>query len=182
MACAGSSIVGVELPERTTGEEDPELASAIARLLEMLIIVGDAEVHEGGQIRPLTADRVGVVCAHVSQVAAVQERLPLPLRDVLVETADRFQGLERDVILVHHPLSGRAAVTPFHLDAGRLCVMLSRHRVACFVFYRAGLGRALERYVPGEVRPLGVTLDREYAGWSAHHFIATELARRRLSA
>lgn len=168
LACKGSSIVGVELDGRMTGEEDPELAGAIVDLIAQLVIVGDAHVREGSGVRPLDADRIGVVCAHVSQVAAVQERLPLPLRGVLVETADRFQGLERDVVLVHHPLSGRAAADPFHLDPGRLCVMLSRHRVACFVLYRGGLGGLLESYAPTGGRPLGVAVDPEYAGWKAH--------------
>jgi hypothetical protein len=42
-------------------------------------------------------------------------------------------------MLVYHPLSGRVDASAFHLDAGRLCVALSRHRVVCFVFARAGI-------------------------------------------
>jgi len=36
-------------------------------------------------------------------------------------------------MFVQHPLSGRADATDFHLDAGRLCVLLSGHRVACWI-------------------------------------------------
>ena len=38
--------------------------------------------------------------------------------DVLVETANRYQGLERDLTLVWHPLRGRIRTGAFHFDAG----------------------------------------------------------------
>lgn len=95
---------------------------------------------------------------------------------VLVETADRFQGLERKVVLVHHPLSGRSDVSEFHLDVGRLCVMLSRHRVACMVFWRSGvLERLITATASGE-RTLEQVQDREFAGWHAQHQILSKLS------
>ena len=43
------------------------------------------------------------------QLDAVRERLPGRLADVFAETGDRFQGLERPIMLVHRPLSGPAS-------------------------------------------------------------------------
>jgi hypothetical protein len=39
-----------------------------------------------------------------------------------------MQGLEREAVIVVHPLAGYRDTPPFALDPGRLCVTLSRHR------------------------------------------------------
>jgi hypothetical protein len=49
-----------------------------------------------------------------------------------IETADRFQGLERHAMTVHHPLSGLVDLDTFHLNAEQLCVMLLCYSVVCF--------------------------------------------------
>ena len=167
----GASLVQIELPARVTGEADEDLAEAMVALIVRLIERGARvldDVDGAPREARLTASMIGVVCAHVSQVNAVRERLPEALSEVFVETADRFQGLERRVMLVHHPLSGRADASAFHLDAGRLCVMLSRHRVACFVFARAGVEEMLLRHAPAGDRVLGLEEDEEFEGWRAH--------------
>jgi hypothetical protein len=117
------------------------------------------------------------VCAHRTQVAAVRDRLPPACGPILVETANRFQGLERPVMLVYHPLSGRVDASAFHLDAGRLCVALSRHRVVCFVFARAGIADLLRRYAPSGNRVLGIPTDPEFLGWRAHLTVLTALQK-----
>ena len=175
-AVAGDpKVVMVELPTQITGEMDAELAdelvSAIRRLLSR-----QAWMRDDGIVSPVTADKIGVVCAHVSQVNAVRERLGDELSDVFVETANRFQGIERAFMFVHHPLSGRADATAFHLDAGRLCVMLSRHRIACWVFGRQGIGQQLMRFAPVGDRALGIDDDAEYGGWRAHVSIIASLS------
>jgi hypothetical protein len=167
LAAQGASLVQVELPPRIAGEVDEELADTVVGFATRLLDRG-ARVRDDGREYPLTGAAIGVVCAHVSQVNAVRERLPQSLSDVLVETSDRFQGLERPIMLVHHPLSGRADASEFHLDAGRLCVMLSRHRVACFVVARGGLEELLLRYAPSGDRALGLGEDLEFNGWHAH--------------
>ena len=113
------------------------------------------------------------------QVNAIRERLPATLSDVFVETSDRFQGLERQLMFVHHPLSGRADASAFHLEAGRLCVMMSRHRVACWLVGRAGISERLLRYAPSGDRTLGIDEDPEFEGWRAHLSILRKLAEER---
>ena len=177
LAGSGASMVAVELPGRVTGEHDPEIAGAIVGLAGRLLERGTVVSDETGE-RPLTPAMIGVVCAHVSQVHAVQERLGAGMEGVLVETADRFQGLERPVMLVHHPLSGRSDADEFHLDAGRLCVMTSRHSVACFVFARGGIEDMLLRHAPSGERVLGSDEDAEFEGWRAHQAVLRGLRGR----
>ena len=173
---AGASIVMVELPPQITGEADgalaQELVASIRRLLRRRAWVSD-----DGRGREVTAGDIGVVCAHVSQVNAVRERLGPGLADVFVETANRFQGIERPFMFVHHPLSGRADATAFHLDAGRLCVMLSRHRIGCWIFGRQGIAEQLTRFAPAGDRALGIDDDPEYHGWRAHLTLLAALSR-----
>src|SRR5262249_40463331 len=47
---------------------------------------------------------------------------------VLIGTANQAQGLEREVVVVIHPLAGYRELPAFATDHGRLCVALSRHR------------------------------------------------------
>jgi superfamily I DNA and/or RNA helicase len=172
----GASLLQVELPAEITGEVDDELAESIVSLIRRLL-ERRAKIEELSASRVLRPSDIGVVCAHVAQTNAVRERLPRELSDVFVETADRFQGLERPIMLVYHPLSGRTDADTFHLDGGRMCVALSRHRVACFIVSRAGVRDMLLRYAPSGDRVLGINEDREYEGWRAQVRIAEELVR-----
>jgi len=176
-AASGASMILVELPAMITGEVDAELADELVWTIRRVLERG-ARTRDDGSRQDVDADMIGVACAHVSQVNAVRERLGTDLSNVFVETANRFQGLERPLMFVHHPLSGRADATGFHLDAGRLCVMLSRHRIACWIFAREGIGRQLRRYAPTGDRVLGIPDDPEYAGWRAHTELMNDLLRR----
>ncbi len=178
LAARGASLVQAELPPLVAGEVDEALADAIVGLIGRLV-QRQARIRDEDGEQPLVPRMIGVVCAHVAQVNAVRERLPATWADVLVETADRYQGLERPLMLVYHPLSGRADADAFHLDSGRLCVALSRHRVTCFVVARAGVEDLLLRYAPSGDRILGSDEDREYDGWRAQLAIVQMLRRNR---
>lgn len=175
----GQSVVAVELPPAISGDDDPELAAEIvwtvARLLRRRPRITDRNEQEVD----VSPAMVGVSCAQIAQVSAIRERLAeLGLEDVFVETANRFQGLERPLMFVQHPLSGRADATAFHLDAGRLCVLLSRHSVGCWLFTRAGLEQQLRRYAPVGDRSLGISDDPEYDGWRANLYMVENLRGR----
>ncbi|MGO6718529.1 AAA domain-containing protein [Rhizobium ruizarguesonis] len=172
----GASIVMVELPPQITGEADGELAQELVESIRRLLM-RRAQMSDDGRISEVLPRDIGVVCAHVSQVNAVRERLGAGMADVFVETANRFQGIERPFMFVHHPLSGRADATAFHLDAGRLCVMLSRHRIGCWIFGRHGISEQLTRFAPAGDRALGIDDDPEYHGWRAHLTLLAALSR-----
>ncbi len=169
---AGESMAGVMLPKKLTGEHDPELSELIAQTARCLT---GSLIEDMGEVRELHPSDIGIACSHRSQVQAVREHLGADMHDVLVETADRFQGLERKVMLVHHPLSGRGDASAFHLDVGRLCVMLSRHRIACLVFWREGILELLDSAPMSGERVLGDAEDGEYSGRCAHKAVLCEL-------
>lgn len=178
IAAAGASLCMVELPAKITGEVDEDVAVTIVRMIGRLFQRGPT-VMEDGLTRNLHPSMIGIVCAHVSQVNAIRERLPVELSEVFVETSDRFQGLERQLMFVHHPLSGRADASAFHLEAGRLCVMMSRHRIACWLVGREGIADRLLRHAPSGDRVLGIDEDAEFEGWRAHLSILRKLADER---
>ncbi|MBL8806182.1 MAG: hypothetical protein JNN22_04980 [Rhodospirillales bacterium] len=173
----GASLAFVELPAMQTGEVDPELANEIVWTVRRLLMRGATILGENGESVLVTPDMIGIACAQVAQVNAIRERLGDDLANVFVESANRFQGLERPLMFVQHPLSGRADATSFHLDAGRLCVLLSRHRVACWIFGREGISRQLRRYAPKGDRSLGISDDPEFEGWHANMTLMQALSR-----
>jgi hypothetical protein len=139
----------------------------VRRILSRVPVV----VEEEEAATTLQPYEVGVVVSHREQVSAVAQALG-PLADqVLVETANRFQGLERKVVFGIHPLSGVLHPSDFHLNPGRMCVMMSRHQVICFLLSRAGLGEALMSYMPDDDRFLGQVDDPSYGGWRAHEAV-----------
>ncbi|MCW2893726.1 MAG: helicase, partial [Actinomycetia bacterium] len=94
---------------------------------------------------------------------------------VVADTANRLQGREFDVMIMLHPLSGRRDATAFHLEAGRLCVLASRHRHACVVVARAGIPELLDAHPSAEPVHLGVPV-KFPDGWEAHQSFMAHLA------
>ena len=173
----------LELPARHTPRTDPEAVRAVATVVRRLLDRGGAATSERApeEPGPLTADRIAVGTAHRDQAAAVRAALAeLGVTDVTVDTANRLQGREYDVTVVLHPLSGRPDATAFHLETGRLCVLASRHRHACIVVCRAGVGELLDDYPSTEPVQLG-TLVKFPDGWEANHAVLARLAEHRVS-
>lgn len=75
----------------------------------------------------MTAADLAVVVPHVAQAGAVRALLA-DMPDVLVGTVNALQGLERPAVVALHPMAGYRSAEAFALDAGRMCVTLSRHR------------------------------------------------------
>ncbi|MEU5829302.1 AAA family ATPase [Micromonospora tulbaghiae] len=168
-----------ELPARHTVRTDGEAAAACAELALRVLRRGAVAVSEaapGGA--PVTADRIAVGAAHRDQVAAIRSRLGGAGAGITVDTANRLQGREYDVTIVLHPLSGRRDATAFHLESGRLCVLASRHRHACVVVARAGIGELLDAYPSTERVHLDVPV-KFPDGWEANQTVLTHLDAHR---
>jgi hypothetical protein len=78
------------------------------------------------------------------------------IEGVKVDTAERWQGLERKLMVIVHPLSS----TPdpdfdFDLGTGRLCVMASRHQHGMVVVSRDHVSDTLSGLMPPATQPLG---------------------------
>ncbi|MCX5263723.1 AAA family ATPase [Streptomyces sp. NBC_00199] len=172
----------LELPARHTPRTDPEAVRAVAVVVRRLLDRGGAAVSERSpDPTPLTADRVAVGTAHRDQAAAVRAALAeLGVGEVTVDTANRLQGMEFDVTVILHPLSGRPDATAFHLETGRLCVLASRHRHACVVVCRAGVDDLLDEYPSTEPVQLG-TLVKFPDGWEANHAVLAHLGEHRVA-
>ncbi|MFI7216344.1 AAA family ATPase [Micromonospora maritima] len=168
-----------ELPARHTVRTDAEAAAACAELALRVLRRGAVAVSEaapGGA--PVGADRIAVGAAHRDQVAAIRSRLGAAGAGITVDTANRLQGREYDVTIVLHPLSGRRDATAFHLESGRLCVLASRHRHACVVVARAGIGELLDAYPSTERVHLDVPV-KFPDGWEANQTVLTHLDAHR---
>jgi hypothetical protein len=174
----GASVVGLILPARDLpgNHVDDGVAAAAADTVHRLLERGATWVGTG-QIRPCD---VGCVDAHVASGAATRRQLRsrgLPPDEVMVDTPEIWQGLQRPIMIVKHPLSAEARLDEFSLEPGRMCVALSRHLLGCVVVARDGVGEVLNRHNHdcADV-PLGAH-DAEWAGWNAHHSIWTRLER-----
>ncbi|GGO01438.1 hypothetical protein [Nocardia rhizosphaerihabitans] len=92
-----------------------------------------------------------------------------------VDTANRLQGREFEIVIVIHPLSGRRDATAFHLEAGRLCVLASRHRQACIFVARKGITDLLDSHPSTD--PVHLSVEAKFPdGWEANQVIMTKLA------
>jgi len=125
----------------------------------------------------LAEEDIGVVVFHRDEVTAIRRAVG---PGVYVETANRFQGLERRVIVALHPISGAERVTEFNCEAGRACVALSRHRIACVIVGRDGISEALDRAVLEDERHLGRPDDPLFDGMRAHRTLMEQLEARAL--
>ena len=171
-----------ELPARHTVRTDSEAASACADLAARILQRGAVSYSErtpGGE--PVTAGRIAIGTAHRDQAAAIRSLLRPGSEGVTVDTANRLQGREFDVTIVLHPLSGRRDATAFHLEAGRLCVLTSRHRHACIVVARAGIPELLDAHPSTE--PVHLNVPAKFPdGWEANQAVMAHLASRRVRA
>jgi hypothetical protein len=81
-----------------------------------------------------------------------------------------------------HPLSGLPEADEFHLDPGRMCVLLTRHRQACIVVGRAGDREIVyDRPPPPTAAYLGHDPDPILDGWEIHRELFAALDGQRVS-
>jgi AAA domain len=123
-------------------------------------VVAESSVQVAARImhRGLHPDkRIAIIATRREQVAITRDaaaRLyPVESKNWAIETSDRCQGLEYDIVITQYPLGGPTDPTAFDLLAGRLCVILTRSRGATILLARED--------VP---RQLGATSIREEAG------------------
>lgn len=171
----GASMIALRLsgPPPVAGV-DHDLLDLSYRVLRRMM---DRQVCVGGT--PLTSSDIGCLDTHVQPGGALRLRLRgTDLEPIRVDTPEVWQGGERPITVVHHPLSGVVCPSEFDLDPGRLCVMLSRHRAASIIVTRGGVSEVLDAYR----HDCGVTAsgaqDRGWSGYFAHRQVWTELERR----
>jgi hypothetical protein len=175
---AGSGWAHVTLPGTPVVTADPTTAAMIRDLVVRLFA---RQARSRCEDRPEFADLrprdVAVGVSHNDQKDLLRVLLDeVGLDTVPVETANRLQGLTYEVVVAWHPLAGAAVTDAFHLDPGRLCVLLTRHRQACIVVGRDTDRTLLEGVPPATPGYLGWDPDPVLDGWDAHEQVFSLLA------
>jgi hypothetical protein len=177
---AASSGWGLyELPARHAVRTDSDAVTACVTLAQRLLQRGAVTRSERGS-GLLDTSRIAIGAAHRDQAAAIRGGLTAcGLHGIVADTANRLQGREFDAVIVLHPLSGRRDATAFHLEAGRLCVLTSRHRHACIVVARAGIAELLDAHPSTEPVHLNVPV-KFPDGWEANQALLAHLAKHKV--
>jgi hypothetical protein len=171
-----------ELPAAPVLLADPEMVDTISALVDRL-------AHRSPRVRcewmttwqDLCPERVAVGVSHNDQKDLLRARLDaMGHCDVVVDTANKLQGLEFDVVIAWHPLAGLPDPDEFHLDPGRLCVLLSRHRHACILVSRASDRELLQSVPPTTRAYLGWDPDPVFDGWATHEAVFSAMEPYRL--
>jgi len=113
----GLPVVFVDVRGGDCGKARPEEADAVAKITGILLACG------------VSSDEVGIITPYRAQQALIRNRLAQGTNGadrLSVDTVDRFQGGEREVIILS--LARSDGVTSFLADRKRLNVSLSRAR------------------------------------------------------
>jgi hypothetical protein len=172
-----------QLERRQTLRTDAQAVSAVielaVRVLQRGTMLRDERHVDGARLTP---ERVAIGVAHRNQMAAIKAGLAkTAYPHIRVDTANRLQGSEFDVVIVLHPLSGRHDASKFHLESGRLCVLTSRHRHACIVVARDGIPDLLDAHPSADPVPFN-TRPRFPNGWEANQALLEHLGSHRVRA
>ncbi len=155
---ATGSVVALTLSTPDEGpplEEDHELAAVAGQVAQRLLSRA-AKVVMSGKSKDLEACEIGLCATHRVMNAAMELKLPAGLRrKVNVDTLERWQGLERPIMVMAHPLSGVVQPSDFDLETGRLCVMASRHQAGLIIVTRDHIGHTLDAHLPAAEQPVG---------------------------
>lgn len=127
-------------------EVDHEIAQATSRVVHDLL--SGTTMRFGDVGRALTPADIGITSSHRVMNSALSGALGPLASQIRVDTPERWQGLERPLMIAVHPLSGVVDPSAFDLETGRLCVMASRHQVGLIVLTRDHVGETLRNYVP----------------------------------
>lgn len=178
---AEHGIAHLELPSAAVLSADPDTVRAIIDLVERLL-GRDAQVRceRDTAFKPLERSAIAISTSHNDQRRALLLELDRRrLGGITVATANKLQGLEYDFTVCWHPLAGLPDPDAFHLEAGRLCVMATRHRHACVVVGRESDRGLLEGLPPAAPAFLGRSDEPLLTGWDTHRafFAALEPVR-----
>jgi len=155
---ARHSVAALTIPTPDEGppmQHDALLAKHAAVLVQRLLN-RNARVRIGSKTSALRPEHIGMCGTHRVMNSELALALPRTLQGkVVVDTPERWQGLERPVMILVHPLSGVIRPTSFDLATGRLCVMASRHTAGAVILTRDHVTETLANCIPSATQPVG---------------------------
>lgn len=155
---ADTTTIAAALPTPPEGpplERDHEIAALAAELVERVLDRESAALVDGEETR-LRPEDIGLCATHRVMNTAMHLALPASLQGrVRVDTPERWQGLERKLMIVVHPLSGVVRPSSFDLETDRLCVMASRHKAGLVIVSRDHVGATLDEHLPSAQQAVG---------------------------
>jgi len=135
---------------------DVELARAIHRIVRTLITSQvQIVLHPDSGPRKVEAKDIGISASHRAMNGAILKALGDSYPGVEVDTPERWQGLQKPIMIAVHPLSGVTDPSEFDLSTGRLCVMASRHQVGLIFVSRDHVGKTIEDVIPSATQSPG---------------------------
>jgi hypothetical protein len=155
---AETTAIAATLPTPKEGpplEKDGEVAVLAAEIVERVLARESVALVDGEETR-LQPEDIGLCATHRVMNTAMHLALPTSLQGrVRVDTPERWQGLERKLMVVVHPLSGVVRPSSFDLETGRLCVMASRHKAGLVIVSRDHVGETLDEHLPSAQQAVG---------------------------
>lgn len=143
-------------PDGPPAQVDLELARAIHRIVRALLHDEVQMIHKSGaEPRAITQSDIGICASHRSMNGAIRKTLGEGYADIRIDTPERWQGLEKPIMIAVHPLSGVTDPSEFDLSTGRLCVMASRQQAAMIFVARDHVGQTIENVVPSATQAPG---------------------------
>jgi hypothetical protein len=140
----------IALPSELRPHVDHEVIGLAANMVDRLA-ARQFQVFGGNDSgRPIEPKGIGIVSFHRDQVSTIRATLGHRFRGAHVETANRYQGLERKLILSLHPLWGKVRFDGFSTEGGRMCVAATRYRINCIIDGRDGVGDVLDCFAPDD--------------------------------
>lgn len=172
-ACVGPAppFVSIMLPNPTyDGSDRSAIATAVLLVKKLTSGAVSYRMRDvpgfGSDEVEITGKNIAVLVSRNADRRVLRRELA-GIPGVIVATADSFQGDQRPVTVVLHPLLNKKDPNVFELDPGRLCVVLSRHQVRCFVILDEGVRGALDCPHSDQYVRYGM-VDRRWDGWIAH--------------
>lgn len=149
LASGQPAILTLPTPEDGPAlEVDSELAKSVAELVDNLISSGTQINLGNGKFKELDASDIGICSTHRAMNGEITKSIDPKHGAASVDTPERWQGLQRPIMVVVHPLSSVIDPSDFDLETGRLCVMASRHQVALIIVTRDHVGATLSGFIP----------------------------------
>lgn len=138
-------------------EVDNRISQSIRKIVSELLNSSVMIVtKENSKPRELKLEDIGITATHRSMNGDIVQELGEEFNRIIVDTPERWQGLEKPIMIMVHPLSNVTDPSDFDLETGRLCVMASRHRVGLIIVTRDHVGKTLRSFIPSAAQAPGL--------------------------